>query len=553
MATLSVYEAHAARKQASQHTRLCASFEDLAEEVAALLDVHHASSPLPCTCTCFSPIHRLRSTRVSPTWAQVDTAVGTIAASSEGGLKGVVQAHPCEAASLEDLLGQCVGFEHSVDKVKMLLLSLNGAVIAARLGLAAAPAPPPPPAPDPQPHAAPALPAGPLPTPPVDAHGAARSALKRSPTPTPPSPPEAKRIKVHSAEEEEAGEEEDVGAQARHVRAQLHQQQVERGEEEPLSPAREEAEGREVCVQDEGELRQEEAEEEEGDMAHDAEQAEQPPPVPRNNAAVPKSDPIAGTALTVDLITKFFSTLPPGINLSPPPDFSVDSELRCGFGRTPLNDIGGNAYAAMNAGTREENRVVQWASSRNFLCLQPRMNLCSVGSEENTVTAGQPVVFISTDEECKKLLKAVASKPATTPPKPHPSIHLFVYEGKHNYVYKGLYDVAHDGSGDDDGEPIPAGEQLHPELSRLLRGHVWGEKSGGADKHVEWAARVVEDWGFVPSGARDPQVRVDNFFKQVNDAAEPRRRMRFIVLRCIGWDKAAFDVWAAARLQNRGF
>ncbi|GAA6010490.1 hypothetical protein JCM10207_001330 [Rhodosporidiobolus poonsookiae] len=289
-----------------------------------------------------------------------------------------------------------------------------------------------------------------------------------------------------------------------------------------------------------------------------------------------------GQAQTVDLIRRAYS-IPASVRLDPPPGLVVPNPetTNLSFTRT---QIGGNRYASYNPGTAGG---VYTASSNT---LTPQLTLNTIGTvralssslsgetESEAIAPFQPLVFVSNDIKCAELLDALRAKPELG--KHTPGINVLVAEGKgrrwkckngkappNRWIYKGRYELAWDGTADGEGavlDPPPSTAQndeqgaaggsgggapldlLPPELRRVFLAHASDSKSkqGGPS----WDGVVLPSWGF--RGKNLAQAKKELARVQKGEEQGESRRLRFVVLRAVGWDTACWKVWEGRRVSG---
>lgn len=212
-------------------------------------------------------------------------------------------------------------------------------------------------------------------------------------------------------------------------------------------------------------------------------------------------------------------------------------DLEIAFRRS---DIGGNEQWMHNPGTQGK----QYAQHRNHLSITTTLNLCgfaaSTGDTPRPFAPGEPIV-IPIEISAQNVLAVFAPKPKLG--KHRPVANVWIKKQENAWLYRGLYEIAHDGS---EGEqvqylPVPTGSKgkvgIHPELRRLV-----GEHLKKKSKDSRTAEQVLEDWGFE---ARDREAALVEMGTQ--DQGDRRKHVKFLALRCIGWDEESWKIWSGER------
>lgn len=171
------------------------------------------------------------------------------------------------------------------------------------------------------------------------------------------------------------------------------------------------------------------------------------------------------------------------------------------------------------------------------------MNLCGVNGEPER--PGHPVVLFSKSSICNDLV--LAESIAVHRSKTRRGINVFVTGPRSNdWRYLGEYNIVHEGITDNAAEPIPTGvdarAKMRPEVRALFDGHI--NRKG--DKGVTWRPQVMPDWGF--EGKRHTYEEALEQQKK----GKSRLVMRYVVLKCVGFDEASFETWAKARGDYKG-
>ncbi|GAA5909997.1 hypothetical protein JCM6882_008423 [Rhodosporidiobolus microsporus] len=243
------------------------------------------------------------------------------------------------------------------------------------------------------------------------------------------------------------------------------------------------------------------------------------------------------------LLPEVLSSLPDHIIPSLHPPNSVAAylishpNLNLSFER---REIGGLEQHTICPGTSKG----EWHPERNFLCLKQPKNVCGDGSGIS-IAPGQPFVFVSLMDRHEKVKRAVGT--GVHPDKTQRGIQVFVQEGDTggNWLYKAKYDIAFDGTTDETAEPVPLGageggswSRLHPLLQSAFEGHM--EPS----KKKDWPSKILTSWGFKARTFEDAQEEL----AAPAAAVDGRKRiMRYLVLRCVGFDEKCFEMWDKKR------
>jgi len=243
------------------------------------------------------------------------------------------------------------------------------------------------------------------------------------------------------------------------------------------------------------------------------------------------------------LVRRIFPSLPADIDLSSPSHFSPSqAQLTTAFKRA---EIGGKQQSMINAGTADG----LYYKARNHLCMQADMNICSTPNgtrlRNPSFPAGQPMVVIGRESKLKAILKSIDAIPQLG--KSRPFINVWIGEPK-GWLYKGLYEVAYEGikSGKVEylAESASSGVQggIHPELVEKIRAHATQNSKERSKGSMERVHEVLESWDFEARNLSE----VDDELETMNTAGR-RRHVKYIALRCIGWDEESWNEWIAKR------
>jgi len=208
--------------------------------------------------------------------------------------------------------------------------------------------------------------------------------------------------------------------------------------------------------------------------------------------------------------------------------------------------MGGLRIAMVSLGYTENDPI--YRRDANHLCMTIDMNICSTPSEKahrrnKIFEAGQPVVVIGREEKCQLIIDAIVAKHRMG--KTTSFINVWVnndsvkVKGKNRsrWFYKGMYEVAYDGSKKGKGEylPVPSeggARELHAELLKKVLVHVKGPHSD----------EVLPSWDFSSRNSKGAEAEI-----QTENTGERRRHVKYVALRCIGWDHASWKIWTANR------
>ncbi|GAA6044563.1 hypothetical protein JCM8097_006748 [Rhodosporidiobolus ruineniae] len=191
-------------------------------------------------------------------------------------------------------------------------------------------------------------------------------------------------------------------------------------------------------------------------------------------------------------------------------------------------EIGGNRQETFSRGTSEG----PYLPERNWACLKPDFNLFTLPVEGNAETQGRYVVFVGRLLKANQLLAALETDYHAE--KTVPGIQVFSYAGTGDWRYSGRYVLAYDGASDtSDAEPLPRGpgawERLHPRLQYIFEQHASEDST---------SAELLQSWGFRARTFAAAKAEMEREEKKGE-----RLVMRYIVLRCDGFDEECYAVW----------
>lgn len=185
------------------------------------------------------------------------------------------------------------------------------------------------------------------------------------------------------------------------------------------------------------------------------------------------------------------------------------------------------------------------------------MNLCCFASDDPKSSTpfrpGQPVVFTSHAKECLKVVEAISEtgirkhgkiKLNTGPVKEKPFIHLFVQATGNDWRYMGDYVVAWNGSDEKGNYQYldPPSSTVHETLKEKLEDHATSKNQKG-----QWPERLLCDWDFKGKTWNQAEKELE-----LSNRDGKRRHVKFLVLKCIGWDETSFEEWSRLRAEESG-
>ncbi|GAA5826723.1 hypothetical protein JCM11251_002869 [Rhodosporidiobolus azoricus] len=246
--------------------------------------------------------------------------------------------------------------------------------------------------------------------------------------------------------------------------------------------------------------------------------------------------PLLPSILTSLPITLFPSLHPPAFILS-----HLDNHPNLNLSFTRLQIVG-NPQETESRGTSEGT----YSPHKNWLCLRPEQNICAASNgkyETNSITPGQPIVLFSKTDKHGKIRTALGT--AYHIDKLQEGAQRFVTEGPYKWLYKGKYVLAWDGTTDETAEPLhrpgKGWEGLHPFLRGAFAGHMERKKAG-------WRPQILRDWGFEARTFDGARRELDELGEGEEDAKSGRKRvMRYLALRCVGFDEECFGTWDGRR------
>lgn len=188
-------------------------------------------------------------------------------------------------------------------------------------------------------------------------------------------------------------------------------------------------------------------------------------------------------------------------------------------------------------------------SACDHLTLQEDSNVCL----PNIDAFGEPIVLLSDEAKLAQYKQALLPKRSVDKgvSKARPGSHVFVSKRNARWAYRGIYDVAYDGTGMAAWQ-LPYGpgasSRIDPHLRRLIESRL---KLKAPGKNYP----QLRAWGWrFPSIPPDhdpkkhPKIKVTpSQIWQELDSGKIKPKIPFLVLKCVGFDQADFDVWSAAR------
>ncbi|KAK4336344.1 hypothetical protein RTBOTA2_005119 [Rhodotorula toruloides] len=273
--------------------------------------------------------------------------------------------------------------------------------------------------------------------------------------------------------------------------------------------------------------------------------AKRPAPAPTPAAAPPGQRPrldntdVARQPATTQahFLTGFFRPclLP---DISPPLSLAVPASLNRNFSRY---QIGGPRIHMVSKGWKQSREGAPYDASQNFIALKPDWNLCG----RDIGALGEPVAILARKAKCNEVLNlGLAAQPRLG--KQRPGAQVFIDQGNALWTYRGRYELAYDGREDANALPLPFGpgafDRLHA-VARDALGLRCRGKLGTNDQET------LRDWGF--EGAAGTQITLEMVRAQLNSSTKERTHvMRFLILRCTGFDDESRNIWAAKPLRD---
>ncbi|ORY88244.1 hypothetical protein BCR35DRAFT_351075 [Leucosporidium creatinivorum] len=172
-----------------------------------------------------------------------------------------------------------------------------------------------------------------------------------------------------------------------------------------------------------------------------------------------------------------------------------------------------------------------YSASEHHLSMQPKMNLVRhhINLEddyEGVVDLGEPLVFVSHVQKTNETLRCARIER----PDHQGEVNIFICHGPNDWRYKGRYEVAYEGT-----TPSGAFAELDEEQTALVQDVVAGHLACDIKESEKgWSRSILKDWG----------VRLKPVEKTMKDfRTKEEAKMRFVVMRCVGWDAESVTVW----------
>uniref|UniRef100_A0A0K3CFR1 FGENESH: predicted gene_6.190 protein n=1 Tax=Rhodotorula toruloides TaxID=5286 RepID=A0A0K3CFR1_RHOTO len=201
-------------------------------------------------------------------------------------------------------------------------------------------------------------------------------------------------------------------------------------------------------------------------------------------------------------------------DISPPLSLAVPASLNRNFSRY---QIGGPRIHMVSKGWKQSREGAPYDASQNFIALKPDWNLCG----RDIGALGEPVAILARKAKCNEVLNlGLAAQPRLGKQRP--------------------------GAQDANALPLPFGpgafDRLHA-VARDALGLRCRGKLGTNDQET------LRDWGF--EGAAGTQITLEMVRAQLNSSTKERTHvMRFLILRCTGFDDESRNIWAAKPLRD---
>ncbi|GAA5986218.1 hypothetical protein JCM10908_006460 [Rhodotorula pacifica] len=246
-----------------------------------------------------------------------------------------------------------------------------------------------------------------------------------------------------------------------------------------------------------------------------------------------------------------FAKLP---ELSARPDAVAPNQVDEVFKRA---DIGGQRVSSINMGRKKLGTSQIYQSDCDHLTLQAKSNVCLSKSGG----FGEPIVLFASAEKCVKYKTALSmDRDECGFPKSRRGSHLFISDRSGQWAYRGIYDLAYDGTGDKAWR-LPYGAGASAKIDGYLKGLIENRV-----RKQTYASNffVLRAWGWRLPSLQTTYTDAD--LKKMGKKREDRLTLKpselweeletgtiqpvipFLALQCVlGYDQADWDVWAAAR------
>ncbi|GAA5867073.1 hypothetical protein JCM3774_004380 [Rhodotorula dairenensis] len=246
-------------------------------------------------------------------------------------------------------------------------------------------------------------------------------------------------------------------------------------------------------------------------------------------------------------------------------------ELACAWDmrNTPSNrfftraQMGGGQQGAINMGSSGEpvrrpgstefkkTGPTIYDSSCDHLSPRAENNVCL----PDVATFGEPIVLLSDEGKLVKYKDALSANRTVKKgdSKLRRGSHVFVSNWSSQWAYRGIHDVAYDGTRARAWQ-LPHGpgasSRIDPYLKRLIESRL-KRKAPGKDypqlRAWGWRLRCITDrTKQTGKGAKPIKVTPTQLWQEL-DSGKIKVVIPFLVLRCVGFDQADFDVWEEAR------
>ncbi|GAA5867079.1 hypothetical protein JCM3774_004383 [Rhodotorula dairenensis] len=250
--------------------------------------------------------------------------------------------------------------------------------------------------------------------------------------------------------------------------------------------------------------------------------------------------PTASTSPS-DLIAHLFPhcTLP---SLTKSPDVpNIAADERTFDRRKKHGGIGSVEQGAISFGGDQTDA---FRSHHHFLAIRSEQNIYP----PHLSALGEPIVVITSREKCVKYRRALAVRRRMDDGSVRAAINVFVRRAPNEWVYRGAYELAFDGS-DEHALRLTPGPDASTHVPEEIRTAVESRIDRPEERKAKQA--MIRGWGWRFPGRTDwsrrAQVR-DTVAMKANlwtelEQADVEMRIPFLVLRCIGFSEADYTIW----------
>ncbi|GAA5986220.1 hypothetical protein JCM10908_006461 [Rhodotorula pacifica] len=180
----------------------------------------------------------------------------------------------------------------------------------------------------------------------------------------------------------------------------------------------------------------------------------------------------------------------------------------------------------------------------HFIAIKPEQNVC----QPDVSALGEPIVVITSMSKCDEFSTAFARSRPMNNGSERKGINVFVKRAENEWIYRGIYEIAFDGSDLHALRLLPG-----PDAAARIPEEIRTAVESRIDSKDERAKKqpMLKGWGWQFPGRTNWSPKAQSKGREDMKAAlwteleetDIKPRLSFLVLRCIGFSQADYAVW----------